>query len=194
MKILVADDNTNIQKMVVLAFQERGIEVIAVGNGEAAVRRIPDANPDLVLADVFMPAGPTSIGFMKAFADLGGHRQGIKLPSTVEANNWYLGFNWWDPVVGRGDTPEQQRRNRLLRHAISIAIDWEEGYGRIFRDQGGDAATSQGKIYAVPALVDNLALVYNKKLFEQAGVGLSDGAEFGLGKQLKQFRLRPDQS
>jgi CheY-like chemotaxis protein len=54
-RILVADDNTNIQKMVVLAFQERGVEVIAVGNGEAAVRRIPDANPDLVLADVFMP-------------------------------------------------------------------------------------------------------------------------------------------
>src|ERR1700723_2173338 len=41
--------------MVVLAFQERGIEVIAVGNGEAAVRRIPYGNPDLVLADVFMP-------------------------------------------------------------------------------------------------------------------------------------------
>src|ERR1700689_422038 len=41
--------------MVVLAFQERGVEVIAAGNGEAAVRRLPDANPDLVLADVFMP-------------------------------------------------------------------------------------------------------------------------------------------
>ena len=41
--------------MVVLAFQERGVEVIAVGNGEAAVRRLPDANPDLILADVFMP-------------------------------------------------------------------------------------------------------------------------------------------
>src|SRR6202008_1244548 len=54
-RILVADDNTNIQKMVVLAFEERGVEVVAVGNGEAAVRRIPDANPDLVLADVFMP-------------------------------------------------------------------------------------------------------------------------------------------
>jgi CheY-like chemotaxis protein len=54
-RILVADDNTNIQKMVVLAFEERGIDVVAVGNGEAAVRRIPDANPDLVLADVFMP-------------------------------------------------------------------------------------------------------------------------------------------
>jgi len=54
-KILVADDNTNIQKMVVLAFQERGVDVIAVGNGEAAVRRLPDLHPDLVLADVFMP-------------------------------------------------------------------------------------------------------------------------------------------
>ena len=53
--ILVADDNTNIQKMVSLAFEDRGITVIAVGNGEAAVRRIPDMNPDLVLADIFMP-------------------------------------------------------------------------------------------------------------------------------------------
>jgi CheY-like chemotaxis protein len=54
-RILVADDNTNIQKMVALAFEERGIDVTAVGNGEAAVRRLPDLNPDLVLADVFMP-------------------------------------------------------------------------------------------------------------------------------------------
>jgi len=54
-KILVADDNANIQKMVVLAFEQRGIQVVTVGNGEAAVRRIPDLNPDLVLADIFMP-------------------------------------------------------------------------------------------------------------------------------------------
>lgn len=54
-RILVADDNTNIQKMVSLALQERGVEVTAVGNGEAAVRRLPDLNPDLILADIFMP-------------------------------------------------------------------------------------------------------------------------------------------
>ena len=54
-RILVADDNSNIQKMVTLALEERGIDVVAVGNGEAAVRRLPDVNPDLVLADVFMP-------------------------------------------------------------------------------------------------------------------------------------------
>src|SRR6202795_521993 len=54
-KILVADDNSNIQKMVGLALKDQGIEVIAVGNGEAAVRKIADLRPDLVLADVFMP-------------------------------------------------------------------------------------------------------------------------------------------
>src|SRR6202789_1155027 len=54
-KILIADDNTNIQRMVALAFEERGIQVVAVGNGEAAVRKLVDFNPDIVLADIFMP-------------------------------------------------------------------------------------------------------------------------------------------
>src|ERR1700682_1791172 len=54
-KILVADDNSNIQKMVGLALKDQGIDVGAVGNGEAAVRKISDIRPDLVLADVFMP-------------------------------------------------------------------------------------------------------------------------------------------
>src|ERR1700731_2979407 len=54
-RILVADDNSNIQKMVGLALKDHGIEVVAVGNGEAAVRKASDIRPDLVLADVFMP-------------------------------------------------------------------------------------------------------------------------------------------
>jgi CheY-like chemotaxis protein len=54
-KILVADDNSNIQKMVVSALKNQGMDVVAVGNGEAAVRKISDVRPDLVLADVFMP-------------------------------------------------------------------------------------------------------------------------------------------
>jgi len=53
--ILVADDNSNIQKMVSLVFEEKGFRVVAVGNGEAACRKIPEVRPDIVLADVFMP-------------------------------------------------------------------------------------------------------------------------------------------
>ena len=54
-KILVADDNSNVQKTVALALAELGVEVVAVNNGEAAVRKLADISPDLILADIFMP-------------------------------------------------------------------------------------------------------------------------------------------
>jgi len=66
--------------------------------------------------------------------------RGMRFPKSIEPQNWYLGFNWLDPVVGKGDTPEQQARNRKLRQALSIAIDWEEGYGRVFTQKAGEAA------------------------------------------------------
>lgn len=69
-------------------------------------------------------------------------QRGYKFPMMTDISIWYLGFNQLDPVVGRGDTPEQQARNRKLRQAIAIAIDWEEGYGRIFKHKGGEAAHS----------------------------------------------------
>jgi CheY-like chemotaxis protein len=53
--ILVADDNSNIQKMVGIALKDHGITVVAVGNGEAAVRKMAESMPDLILADIFMP-------------------------------------------------------------------------------------------------------------------------------------------
>ncbi len=54
-RVLVADDNSNIQKTVTLALKDAGIEVVSVANGEAAVRKLPDLSPDLILADIFMP-------------------------------------------------------------------------------------------------------------------------------------------
>jgi len=68
--------------------------------------------------------------------------RGMRFPKSIEPQNWYLGFNWLDPVVGKGDTPEQQEKNRKLRHALSIAIDWEEGYGRVFTQKAGEVAHS----------------------------------------------------
>ncbi|HEX4642054.1 MAG TPA: response regulator, partial [Candidatus Acidoferrales bacterium] len=38
-----------------LALADLGIEVVSVNNGEAAVRKLGDVSPDLVLADIFMP-------------------------------------------------------------------------------------------------------------------------------------------
>jgi ABC-type transport system substrate-binding protein len=39
-------------------------------------------------------------------------------------------------VVGGGDTPEQAERNRKLRQALSIALDWEEHVAIFERGQG----------------------------------------------------------
>ena len=38
-----------------LALADLGVEVVSVNNGEAAVRKLADVLPDLVLADIFMP-------------------------------------------------------------------------------------------------------------------------------------------
>lgn len=70
--VLVADDNSNIQKMVTLLLKEHGIEVVAVGNGEAAVRKLAEFRPHLILADVFMPVrnGYEVCEFVKKSRDL----------------------------------------------------------------------------------------------------------------------------
>jgi CheY-like chemotaxis protein len=54
-QVLIADDNSNIHRAATLALKEVGVDVVAVGNGEAAVRKIAEIKPDLVLADIFMP-------------------------------------------------------------------------------------------------------------------------------------------
>lgn len=54
-KVLLADDSITVQKIVKLSLTEEGIEVIALGNGEQAVQQLATLQPDLVMADVFMP-------------------------------------------------------------------------------------------------------------------------------------------
>ena len=54
-KILLADDSITIQKVVNLTFSDEGINVVTVGNGELALKKLGDESYDLVLADIFMP-------------------------------------------------------------------------------------------------------------------------------------------
>ncbi len=57
--------------------------------------------------------------------------KGIKLVTAVQTSIFYMGFNWLDPVVG-GDS----ERARLLRQAISIAVDYEEFISIFLNDRG----------------------------------------------------------
>ena len=57
-KLLLADDSPTIQKVISLTFEDEGLEVVAVSDGERALDALyADEPPDIVLADVHMP-GP----------------------------------------------------------------------------------------------------------------------------------------
>jgi multiple sugar transport system substrate-binding protein len=57
------------------------------------------------------------------------------------------------------------KSDKLLDLTDSDKIDIDAFY-----PAGRDAATVDGRVRAVPALIDNLAIVYNKKIFKDAGV------------------------
>jgi len=71
------------------------------------------------------------------------NERGILLRSATEAQYFYLGFNWLDPVVGDVGSEERREKNRKLRQAISIAFDWEQ-FVSIFQD--GEAQASHGPV------------------------------------------------
>jgi DNA-binding response OmpR family regulator len=53
--ILVADDSPTIQRLVTETFADADFDIVSVSNGEAAVRKVEEIHPDLILADVYMP-------------------------------------------------------------------------------------------------------------------------------------------
>lgn len=53
--LLLADDSPTIQKVINLTFADEGIDVISVGDGNAAIQQLRELTPDLVMADVHMP-------------------------------------------------------------------------------------------------------------------------------------------
>jgi CheY-like chemotaxis protein len=73
-KILLADDSTHAQRMGAKILSAEGIEVIAVSNGDAAVKKLQVLDIDLVLADVYMPGldGYEVCQWVKSSADHAG--------------------------------------------------------------------------------------------------------------------------
>ena len=55
LKLLVADDSVTIQKMVSLAFGGEDVVIEAVSDGNSALQSAKRFNPDILLADIFMP-------------------------------------------------------------------------------------------------------------------------------------------
>jgi CheY-like chemotaxis protein len=54
-RILLADDSPHAQRMGERILREEGFEVVSLTDGEATLLRLADVDPDLILADVFLP-------------------------------------------------------------------------------------------------------------------------------------------
>ena len=54
-RILLADDSPHAQRMGERILREEGFEVVSLTDGDAAMPRLADVDPDLILADVFLP-------------------------------------------------------------------------------------------------------------------------------------------
>jgi CheY-like chemotaxis protein len=54
-KILLADDSVTAQNMGRRILSEAGYEVVTVNNGSAALKKIAEQKPDLIILDVYMP-------------------------------------------------------------------------------------------------------------------------------------------
>jgi ABC-type transport system substrate-binding protein len=65
--------------------------------------------------------------------------KGFRLGQGADVGSYFIGFNMLDPVIGASSDPERHARNRKLRQAISIAIDWDE-WSRIFPKEAGQTA------------------------------------------------------
>lgn len=88
-KLLLADDSPTIQKVISLTFGDEGLEVIAVGDGESALRALAqEPPPDILLADVVMP-GPDGYALCERVKRDGrlGHVPVILLVGTFEPFN-----------------------------------------------------------------------------------------------------------
>ena len=53
--ILLADDSTHAQRMGERILRDEGYEVVSLTDGDTAAMRLADVDPDLVIADVFLP-------------------------------------------------------------------------------------------------------------------------------------------
>ncbi|MBL8174697.1 MAG: response regulator [Bryobacterales bacterium] len=54
-RILLADDSPHAQRMGERILRDEGFEVVSVTDGETAMVRLEDVNPDVIVADAFLP-------------------------------------------------------------------------------------------------------------------------------------------
>ena len=72
-RILLADDSSHAQRMGQRILREEGFEVVSLTDGDTVLKRLLDADPDVILADVFLP-GKSGFDICRYVKSHAGHR------------------------------------------------------------------------------------------------------------------------
>src|ERR687892_256113 len=85
-KVLVVDDDLNIQRVLVFTLKQEGFEVHVAPDGQAGVEMAKSVDPDLILMDVAMPKLDGYAATQKIRAAEGGGRRIPIIMLTAEAD------------------------------------------------------------------------------------------------------------
>ena len=80
-KIMIIEDNKDLQDIYKHSFEKYGYEVVVEGNGQEGVDAVVKALPDVILLDLMMP-GMDGFGFLRKMKETGG----LSIPVIVCSN------------------------------------------------------------------------------------------------------------
>ena len=80
-KIMIIEDNKDLQLIYQHSFEKYGYDVILEGNGLEGVVSVAESMPDVILLDLMMP-GMDGFGFLKKVKEIGG----LSIPVIVCSN------------------------------------------------------------------------------------------------------------
>ena len=80
-KIMIIEDNKDLQEIYKHSFEKYGYEVVVRGNGLEGVMSVVEIMPDIILLDLMMP-GMDGFGFLKKLKEI----ESISIPVIVCSN------------------------------------------------------------------------------------------------------------
>jgi CheY-like chemotaxis protein len=78
-RVLIVDDESSVRFLLRRVFERAGYEVVEAHHGAAALARVADANPDLVVTDMMMPV----MGGAELIAHLRADPETASIPIVV---------------------------------------------------------------------------------------------------------------
>ncbi len=80
-KIMIIEDNKDLQDIYKYSFEKYGYDVVVEGNGLEGITSVVEQLPDVILLDLMMP-GMDGFGFLKKVQETGG----LSIPVIVCSN------------------------------------------------------------------------------------------------------------